>query len=254
MKREWCDREFRKFVALGESTTAGGWSSNRECCWVSRLRELIDDIQEQPVQLLNAGIGANLISTQAPVYSVSGQPAADARLEKHVIAERPDLLVISYGLNDARGGTPLDVFCQVMVSLIRRVREKIDPVILLPGPYFMTDFSAGGANWSHADLDLFSTFNQAIAGIAGEEDCLYVNLLEAYDGAQWMVHYDGVHANDLGHRVVANRMFEVLAQNCSGLARWTKQQENSIPRWRDESCLQIGFADRSDGPGLNPAP
>ena len=76
--------------------------------------------------------------------------------------------------------------------------------------------------------------------------------LGAYAGAGWMVHYDGCHANDLGHRIVANRIFEVLAQNCSGLARWTKSQERAIPRWRDESCLKIGFADKSVGPGLLP--
>ena len=252
MRRDWHDREFRKFVALGESTTAGGWSSNRERCWVSRLAQLIDDIQEKPVETLNAGIGANLISRHSPAYQVSGQPAADTRLHRHVIRERPDLLVISYGLNDARGGTPLALFCDAMVSLVRRVRAKIDPVIVLPGPYFMTDFTVGGEDWSHASLDIFAAYNQAIAQVAAAEDCLFADLLDAYGGAGWMVHYDGCHANDLGHRIVANRIFEVLAQNCSGLARWTKSQERAIPRWRDESCLKTGFADRSVGPGLLP--
>ena len=162
--------------------------------------------------------------------------------------------MISYGLNDARGGTPLAFFCDAMVSLVRRVRSKIDPVIVLPGPYFMTDFTVGGDDWSHANLDIFSGYNQAIAQVAAEEDCLFVNLLDAYDGAAWMVHYDGVHANDVGHRIVANRIFEVLAQSCSGLARWTKKRERSTPRWRDESCLKIGFANTSVGPGLNPTP
>ena len=252
MRRDWHDREFRKFVALGESTTAGGWSSNRDRCWVSRLKELIDDVQQKPVEMFNAGIGANLISRKSPGYGISGQPAADTRLHKHVIVEKPDLLVISYGLNDARAGTSLRFFCEQMSSLIRRVRKKIKPVILLPGPYFMTDFTVGGKDWSHASPDIFATFNQAIAQVAEEERCLFVNLLDAYGGAEWMVHYDGVHANDLGHRVVANRIFEVLAQNCSGLARWTRKQQRSIPRWRDESCLKIGFVDRSVGPGLRP--
>ena len=74
MKRDWHDREFRKFVALGESTTAGGWSSSRERCWVSRLVELIDDIQEKPVELFNAGIGANLISRNSPRFPSAASP------------------------------------------------------------------------------------------------------------------------------------------------------------------------------------
>ena len=116
----------------------------------------------------------------------------------------------------------------------------------------MTDFTVGGEDWSHASLDIFAAYNQGIAQVAAAEGCLFVDLLGAYAGAGWMVHYDGCHANDLGHRIVANRIFEVLAQNCSGLARWTKSQERANPRWRDESCLKIGFADKSVGPGLLP--
>ena len=210
-KKDWCNKEFRKFVARGESTTAGGWSTSPERCWVPRLKALIDDVQRRPVELFNAGIGANVISRQAPEYAHSGQPAADTRLNKHVIKMRPDLLVISYGLNDARGGTPVAFFCDVLVSLVRRVRRQINPVIVLPGPYFMTDFTVGHPHWSKANLDIFATFNAAIAQVAREQECLFVDLLAAYGGAEWMIHYDGVHANDVGHRIVANRIFEVLA-------------------------------------------
>ena len=35
-KQDWWKNEFRKLVALGESTTAGGWSTTRPRCWVSR--------------------------------------------------------------------------------------------------------------------------------------------------------------------------------------------------------------------------
>ena len=64
------------------------------------------------------------------------------------------------------------------------------------------------------------------------------DLLSAFGDADWMVHGDGVHANDLGHRVVANAVFQVLAANCSGLALETKEMEKNIAPWRDESTLQ----------------
>lgn len=44
---------------------------------------------------------------------------------------------------------------------MRRVREHLDPVIVLLGPYYMTDFTEGGPAWSHADLPLFKRFNEA---------------------------------------------------------------------------------------------
>ena len=147
MKRDWHSEEFKVLVTLGESTTAGGWSSSRERCWASRLAALISDVQAAPVKLVNSGIGANVISTRSPCYEHSGKPAATERLDKHVIPHHPDLLIISYGLNDARGGTPLELFAEE----------------------------------------------------------------------------------------------EVLARNCSGLAKHTKAMEHDIPPWRDESTLAVDY-------------
>ena len=237
MKRDWWDTEFRKLVTLGESTTAGGWSSAPERCWANQLARLINELQRVPVQLINVGIGANVISTKSPVYKHSGRPAADERLDRHVIAHRPDLVVVSYGLNDARGGTPVGLFREELRDIIRRVRDNAHALIVLLGPYYMTGFTDYGPNWNKGSLEQFNSFNEAIQRTAGECDCLFVDLLESYRCADWMVHHDGVHANDLGHRVVANKIFEVLASNCSGLALETKHVERLFPRWRDESVL-----------------
>jgi len=241
MKRDWHSEEFKVLVTLGESTTAGGWSSSRERCWASRLAALISDVQAAPVKLINSGIGANVISTRSPCYEYSGKPAATERLDKHVIAHGPDLLVISYGLNDARGGTPLDLFAEEMEEIINRVREECSPLIVLPGPYFMTDFELAAPQFGHGSLALFHAYNDRIAEIARAKDCLFVDLLAAYDEAEWMVHNDGCHANDLGHLVVANEIFKVLARNCSGLAKHTKEMEKHIPPWRDESTLAADY-------------
>ena len=225
-------------VTLGESTTAGGWASYRERSWAHQLARLINEFQRIPVQLVNVGIGGNVISTRSPAYEHSGKPAALERLEPHVFRHQPDLLLVSYGLNDARGGTPLDLFVGELKSLVDRVRERIQPLIVLLGPYFMTGFDKFGPHWNHASLDTFHQFNGAIAEVAKEKECLFVDLLATYGNADWLVHHDGVHANDLGHRLVANQIFAVLAANCSGLAKETQELEQHIPRWRDESVLQ----------------
>ena len=240
-KKDWRAEEFRKMVALGESTTAGGSSTSPDRCWVPNLARLINDVQAMPIEFFNAGIGANVISTRSPSYQMSGKPAALERLDKHVIAQNPDLLIISYGLNDARGGTPIDLFSGELTRLVRRVREEIQPVIVLLGPYYMTGFDLYSPNWNQADLELFHRYNDETAKVAEEEGCLFVDLLAAYGETDWMVHDDGVHANDLGHRIVANRIFEVLAQNCSGLAKQTREAEKNSPRWRDESVLKADY-------------
>ncbi len=57
----------------------------------------------------------------------------------------------------------------------------------------------------------------------------------------WMVHYDGVHADDLGHRPVAHAILQKLAQHCSGLAVRTKRLEQTGEHWRDESVLKAEY-------------
>ncbi len=241
MKHDWHSEEFKVLVTLGESTTAGGWSSSRERCWASRLAALISDVQSHPVKLVNSGIGANVISTRSPCYEYSGKPAATERLDKHVIAHNPDLLVVSYGLNDGRGGTPLDLFAEEMEGIIDYVRGRCSPLIVLLGPYFQTDFELGAPHFGHGSLEICRAYNDRTAHLARSTDCLFVDLLAAYDEAEWMVHGDGCHANDLGHLVVANEIFKVLAQNCSGLAKHTKEMEKHIPAWRDESTLAADY-------------
>jgi lysophospholipase L1-like esterase len=237
MKRDWQNKPFQTLVTLGESTTAGGWASCRQHSWPELLAGQINLLQRTPLHLLNMGIGANVISTHSPCYEASNKPAADERIDKHMIAHKPDLLVIAYGLNDARGGTPVQLFCDAMQGIIDRIRKSIQPVILLPGPYFMTDFTAGGDEWTHADLSLFYTYNNSIKSLAEQADCLFADLLASYGDAPWLVNDDGVHANDVGHRIVANNMFEVLASNCSGIAAETKDMEKQIPFWREDQSL-----------------
>jgi lysophospholipase L1-like esterase len=245
MKRDWWNKEFKIMMTLGESIVAGGWSSCRERCWANQLARMINEVQRIPVQLINLGIGANVISTKSPNYPVSGKPAADERLEKHVLSYSangahllPDLLIITYGTCDARGGTPIDLFCRELETLIRRVRQRIQPLIVLAGPYYIVDFNLGGSDWAHANLNTFYQYNDATRRLAEQTDCLFADLLSAFGNTDWLAHRDGVHSNDLGHRIVANKIFEVLAQNCSGLALETKELENHIPHWRDESTLQ----------------
>ena len=242
-KRDWQPSPFRKMVALGESTTAGGWSTSPDRCWVPLLAALVNDFQETPMEYVNSGIGANVISKQSPGYDHSGKPAALERLDRHVVAHNPDLLIVSYGLNDARGATPLPLFREELLRVLREVRASLQPLIVLLSPYYMTAsaFKDHAPHWNHATLEVFRQFGRATAEVAAAEDCLYVDVLAANGETDWMVHYDGVHQNDLGHRIVANRVFEVLAQNCSGLARKTKEAEKRSPRWRDESMLRADY-------------
>lgn len=75
-KRDWWNKEFKVMMAVGDSITAGGWASCRERRWTNLLAEMIGELQRNPVQLVNVGIGANIISSKFPGYKFSQKPAS----------------------------------------------------------------------------------------------------------------------------------------------------------------------------------
>ena len=126
-----------------------------------------------------------------------------------------------------------------MRQILAKIRAEIQPLIVLVGPYYMTGFDRHGTEWAYADLETFEQYNEAIRALAKEEECLFADVLHCFNNADWLVHHDTVHSNDLGHALVANKIFEVLASNCSGLSLETRHLEDFIEPWRDESILDI---------------
>ncbi len=235
--RDFRKTPFKVAVALGESTTAGGTATRRELTWVHRLGQLIDEAQLEPIEMINSGLGANLISLRSPAYDYSGKPSAIERYAKHVLEHRPDLVLISYGLNDARGGTPLEPFLQDLGHIVLDIKERSGALMVLINAYYMTAFDQYSP-FDRGSLESFIGFNAAMRHLALECDVLYADVFEAQGMAPWMVDPDGVHANNLGHRVIANRVFEVLAQNCSALAQSAVELRKTFEPWRDESVLR----------------
>ncbi len=236
-KRDWRSAPFEVAVALGESTTAGGTATSRDLCWVSRLAVLLNECQMKPVKMVNHGIGANLISQRSPYYEKSGRPSAMERYERHVIALKPDLVFVSYGLNDARGGTPLGQFLEDLRHIVLDIKTRTGAVIVLVNAYFMTDFDRYDP-FRLGSVESFMGYNAAQRRLAEVLDVLYADVWDAEGMAPWVIDPDGVHANNLGHQLIANRIFEVLAKNCSCLAERAREARRTFQPWRDESVLK----------------
>lgn len=236
-KRDWRKTPFRTAVAFGESTTAGGTATARKLCWVNRLADLIDEAQLHPVKMINSGLGANLISERSAYYENSGKPAAMLRYQKHVVDYHPDLVLISFGLNDARAGTPVGQFIEDLRKVVLDVKAKTGAVVVIVNAYFMTDFDRYDP-FKLGSISSFKAYNAAEEDLAKECDVLYADVFDAEGMAPWTIDPDGVHANNLGHRLVANRVFEALAKNCSCLAESAIEARKSFQPWRDESVLR----------------
>jgi len=208
---------FEILLTLGESTTAGMCATQPERRWTNVLASLISEFQGQPVQLINKGISANSISPRSPGYEASAKPAALERLERDVLAYRPDLFVCAYGLNDMRCRMHPEDFREDLRAVVRTVRQHCHPVTVLTTVYHMTGWERY-APFDQGSPEATALYNLVIAQVAQQEGAILADIHTAQGGADWMIHPDGVHANDLGHRIIAHRIFEALAQRCSCLA------------------------------------
>jgi len=215
--RDYRSEPFERMVTLGESHVGGAGVLDKANRWVTQVAKLIERFQGRPLELYNKGIGANAISPRSPGYEASVKPSAMERYRDDVIALEPDLFILSYGLNDMRAGMPPEEFREDMATIIRDVKAACNPVMLLTTVYHMSRY-----DW-YPPFDVGSVaatrvYNLVICQLAEEHDCLLADIWSAEGQADWVIHPDTVHANDLGHLLIAHRVFETLATHCSGIA------------------------------------
>jgi lysophospholipase L1-like esterase len=238
-KRDYGSQPFRLGVAIGDSVTAGGTALSPEECWVSLLARLINESQVKPVEMVNNGIGANLISPRSTLYEKSQKPSAQERYQEHVIAYRPDLVLFAYGLGDALAGSSLTQFLEDHRRIVLDIKQQTGAVVVIVNASFMTAFDRHEP-FNRASVASIAGANAALKRLAEECDVLYADVFGAQGMAPWTVDpVDGVHPNNLGHRLIANRVFEVLAQNCSGLSQKALELRKTFKPWRPTREKQI---------------
>jgi len=223
--KDYRKEPFKRLVILGESTVeGGGWLHQQEDRYGDVLARLINACQKEPIEYHNKGIGANAISPRSPGYAQSRKPSALERYHQDVIDLQPDLFILAYGLNDMRAAMPLSDFRADMATIIGDVQKACSPVTLLTTVYYMTGWKSYPP-YDKGSVELTLRYNDCIRGLAAEFDCILVDVWAAEGLADWLIHYDGVHANKVGQILIANRIFEDLAQHASGISQWVFEQE-----------------------------
>ena len=220
----------KRAVALGESTTWGYSVSSKEKCWVNQVVRMLEEFQGCPIELINQGIGSNVITPECPSYEASAQPSALDRVDAHVITHNPDLVFLSYGLNDSRGGTTPEAFRRAYQQLIDRIRQaghraNTNPLIVIVNCYYMHEICYRIYEpWTNSNYDVTEVFNLVIRQLAEANNVILADVYSAEVGVDWIIDEDHCHPNDLGHRLIANRVFEVIVRNCSFTAATIPKQ------------------------------
>lgn len=241
--KDFSKKPFKRLVILGESTVqGGGWLPKpEEDRYADVLVRLINACQETPIEYFNKGIGNNSISPRSPSYAQSAKPSAIERYQKDVIDLKPDLFILAYGLNDMRGDMPIKDFREDMATIIGDVKKACNPVMVLTTIYYMTGYKS----WppiNKGSVALTLKYNECIRSLAQEFDCILADVWKAQDQADWLIGVDGVHANKVGMILIANRIFEALAQHASGLTNYafTQVANNDWTRNTAKARLQAG--------------
>jgi len=192
-------------VALGDSITEHTWHTCGRLSWCGYLQEaLFETYGRNRCWVINSGR--------------CGDTAAGGleRLEEDVIRFAPDLVIVSYGMNDQAG--PVDAFRDALGTLVERIRERCDAEVLLrtPNPIVNppTDFLL--REGQEISVETAGTqgalFARTIVEVSLEKHCPVVDhytiwkALEVLRGTAceepnhlWLYMSDPVHPGPLGH-------------------------------------------------------
>ncbi len=191
---------------FGDSITQAGAEGRG---YINRLQQMMDDTMAlNSYELIGAGTSGNKIDD---LYQ---------RMDKDVIARKPDIVVIYIGINDvwhkmSGNGTSIAKFSELYEAAVKKLQlNNIDVALCTTS---VIGEKKRNANPQDADLDAYSTL---ILSIAATHNCLLVNLRNAFkkylannnpDDAEYgILTTDGVHLNDRGNELVAAEMFKVL--------------------------------------------
>lgn len=208
----------KRIVALGDSITWGMSASSENDRWINLVAAMIEYYQKEKVELINKGICGNILTTNSPAYELSAKPSAIERVNTDIIDNKPDMIFLAYGLNDSRGGTSPEVFKEEYQKLINIISRELDATIVILNIFYMhEEFYHSCKGWDKSNYSIAEEFNIIIKHLAEKNNLIYVDVYSVQGGVDWLVCEDHCHPNDLGHRIIADKVFEAIARNCSFL-------------------------------------
>ncbi len=217
---------FRRMLVLGESIAYGMAACRPENGWVQVLASLLRKFQDVELQVFNRSIPGAVISPRCPAYGYSGLPSLIERYRRHCIELEPDLVILAEGLNDMRSGMAVEDFLEDLQTIATGIHRDATALLVLAGMYHQihgrgNNDPATYPTWSKWSPSTAQKYDVAIRLVAESSGALFADVKRSMGGADWLLHSDCCHLNDLGHVVVGNAVFETIAAHCRGMGSST---------------------------------
>jgi lysophospholipase L1-like esterase/predicted esterase len=195
-----------KIVCLGDSVTGVYYHTGGRRAFPEMLEVAIKQaMPNAAAKVINAGISGH--STTEGL----------ARLETDVLAHKPDLVTISFGLNDVARGSE-EAFSENLKTLVTKCREAKANVVLCTPNSVLTTSARPIENVSH--------YSQIIRLVASELDVPVCDqftdgeALKAKDAwAFRTILSDEIHPNMAGHKLMAEGLCRTITGKETSLAK-----------------------------------
>lgn len=182
-----------RIVAFGSSSTQGVGASSPAAAYPAQLQSILRTVSGGTrVEVANRGIG--------------GEDADDmmVRLDRDVLAARPDIVIWQTGSNDALRHVPLDRFERETRAGIAAMR-KAGIAIVLMEPQWCPKFEATGAADGFRDAVRRIGADTGITVIR-RTDLMHEWVRSGLLSVKDMISPDGLHMRDAGYRLLAIRV------------------------------------------------
>jgi lysophospholipase L1-like esterase len=183
-----------KLLVFGESTAFGACATKIEHKWCNVLATHLREFLAEELILENKGVPGDTLK------------GALDRLEADVIAERPDFFVSAYGLNDLRQGRTSDQILSDYTALFDRLWRAVAVLATVVVTVFpmREDAYAGWAPHDKGTPERRLEFNRNLKLFAADQRAIVADVEPPSEAMPRLVHPDGVHPNNLGHRFIGN--------------------------------------------------
>jgi lysophospholipase L1-like esterase len=219
---------FQRMVVLGDSIAYGTCAYEPENEWNQVVAGLLRKFQDVPLTVFNRGLPATVISPRSPGYIQSAKPSLLERYPQHCVALNPNLVIIAQGLNDLRSGMSVREYIADLETIVTDIQTQTEALVVLVGVYPQIYGKGGNSpetnpTWVKWTPEMLPVFNIAIRLLAQKKAALFVDVLATLGDAEWVLHPDAVHLNDLGHVLVGNAIFQQIASHCRSVAAKTQR-------------------------------
>lgn len=193
-------KEPTRIVCFGDSITGVYYHTGGRRAYADMLAIALQRIYPQArIEMFNAGISGN----------ATGQGLA--RIEKDVLARKPHLVVVMFGMNDCTGAN-LPAFRDNLKTIVTRCREAGAAVVLCtPNSVYAED--------PRRPTQRLADYAQAVRDVAAETSSGLADCYRAYEDVraanpvEWkLLMSETIHPGMNGHRLFA----EVIAEAISG--------------------------------------